>query len=274
MAKAEPMEKGEHQNIGRATLVLAALADASTHGLRLTDVIRATGLGKATTHRILAGLVAHGLAEQDKDSGYFFVGLKMLDWATAAGDRFGLAHCAAPLMARLAEQTADTAYLSLRSNDEAVCIGRYEGSFPIRTLTLGLGDRRPLGIGAGSLALLAFLPDEEVVRILDAQRDARASYDIDEFELRGMVGRAKKQGFALNDERVIPGMSAIGVPVRRPDGFPVAAVSIAAISKRLEQPRLDTLVSTLRDTAVAIENELAPVLRATPVRAGVRSATG
>ena len=268
------MEKGEHQNIGRATLVLAALADASTHGLRLTDVIRATGLGKATTHRILAGLVAHGLAEQDKDSGYFFVGLKMLDWATAAGDRFGLAHCATPLMARLAEQTADTAYLSLRSNDEAVCIGRYEGSFPIRTLTLGLGDRRPLGIGAGSLALLAFLPDEEVVRILDAQRDARASYDIDEFELRGMVGRAKKQGFALNDERVIPGMSAIGVPVRRPDGFPVAAVSIAAISKRLEQPRLDTLVSTLRDTAVAIENELAPVLRATPVRAGVRSATG
>ena len=270
LAKAELVEKGEHQNIGRATLVLSALAAASTRGLRLTDTIQATGLGKATTHRILSGLVAHGLAEQDTDSGHYFVGFKLLEWATAASDRFGLAHCAAPFMGRLADQTADTAYLSLRSNEEAVCIGRYEGSFPIKTLTLGLGDRRPLGIGAGSLAMLAFLPDKEIERILDAQRESRKPFDIGDAELRKMVSRAKKHGFALNDERVIPGMSAVGVPVRSPDGLPFAAVSVAAISSRLEQPRLDTVVSALRETAAAIEQELTPVLRATQMVAGAR----
>lgn len=249
-------------NIQRATMVLSALAEASVHGLRLTDISRVTGLGKATSHRILAGLVAHGLVEQDEERGCFFIGLQLLSWATAAGNRFGLAHCARPFVMRLADETADTVYLSLRSNDEAICIGRYEGAFPIKTLTLNVGDRRPLGIGAGSLALLAFLPDDEIDRVLLAGRKARETYGIDDRELREMIAQAQEQGFAMNYERLIPGMSAIGIPVRGPGNRYVAAVSIAAISKRLERPRLDELVSAIRATADLIETELKPVLEA------------
>lgn len=274
MPKAEPIERGEHQNIGRASLVLTALAEASTRGLRLTDIVQITGLGKATVHRILAGLAAHGLAEQDESSGCFFVGLRVLGWATAAGERFGLGRCAEPLMQRLAEQTGDTAYLSLRSNDEAVCIGRFEGTFPIKTLTLKIGDRRPLGIGAGSLALLAYLPDDEVERILLTHRESRVPYRIDDMDLRRMIEQARAQGFALNDERLIPGMSAIGVPVRRSDGRPLAAVSIAAISKRLEPPRLQTLVTALQETAADIETELKTVLDAATTTSGGRAVSG
>ena len=44
----------------------------------------------------------------------------------------------------------------------AVCVAREIGDFPIRTLSLGVGDLRPLGVGSGSLALFAFLPDEQI----------------------------------------------------------------------------------------------------------------
>lgn len=260
VSDADTAEKGLYQNIGRATMVLTSLAANSAEGMRLTDVVNATSLGKATVHRVLSGLVAHGLVDQDKASGRFFLSLKLISWAMAAGDRFGLARLAGNAMSRLSQRTQDTVYLSLRSGDEAVCIERREGSFPIKTLTLRLGDRRPLGVGAGSMAMMAFLADEEINRVIAAQSAEMSRYGTDEMTLRDMIATARKLGYALNDERLIPGMSAVGVPIRRPSGQPFAALSVAAISSRLQLPRRDTIVASLKQEAEQIEAELLPIL--------------
>lgn len=257
---ADSSEKGLYQNIGRATMVLTALAGNSAEGMRLTDVVNATSLGKATVHRVLSGLAAHGLVDQDKASGRFFLSLKLISWAMAAGDRFGLARLASNSLARLSQRTQDTIYLSLRSADEAVCIERREGSFPIKTLTLRVGDRRPLGVGAGSMAVLAFLADDEVERVIAAQAAEMSRYGIDEMTLRNMIAQSRELGYSLNDERLIPGMSAVGVPIRRPNGQPFAALSVAAISSRLVMPRRDTIVASLKQEAEQIETELKPIL--------------
>ena len=45
---AAKTEKGEHQNVARAAMVIDALAAAQAQGLRLTDVVARTGLGTAT----------------------------------------------------------------------------------------------------------------------------------------------------------------------------------------------------------------------------------
>ena len=260
VSDADPAEKGLYQNIGRATMVLTALAANSAEGMRLTDVVNATALGKATVHRVLSGLVAHGLVDQDKATGRFFLSLKLISWAMAAGDRFGLARLAGNALGRLSQRTQDTIYLSLRSGDEVVCIERREGSFPIKTLTLRLGDRRPLGVGAGSMAMIAFLSDEEIDRVISAQGAEMTRYGIDEMTLRDMIANTRQLGYALNDERLIPGMSAVGVPIRRPNGQPFAALSVAAISSRLQLPRRDTIVASLKQEAAQIEAELTPIL--------------
>lgn len=253
-------EKGLHQNIGRATLVLGALAANPSEGMRLTDVVKATSLGKATVHRILGGLAANGLIDHDDDAGRYFISLKLISWAMAASDRFGLARQAQGALSRLSQRTQDAVYLSLRSGSESVCIDRREGAFPIKTLTLRVGDRRPLGIGAGSMAILAFLGDDEIERVILSQTAEQARYGIDEMTLRDMIGAARLLGYALNNERIIPGMSAVGVPIRRPDGSPFAALSVAAISSRLQQPRRDNIAAILKQEAEQIESILGPIL--------------
>ena len=70
-------------------------------------------------------------------------------WATAAKHRFSFVRLAEPALERLAHRTQDTVYLVARVGDEIVCLDAREGSFPIKALTLNVGDRRPLGIGAG-----------------------------------------------------------------------------------------------------------------------------
>lgn len=258
--------KGEHRNIERITAIMDALSKASARGLRLTDVVEVTGLGKTTAHRILGGLIDNGLAEQDEETGRFFVGLKMLAWASAAKNRFSFARLAEPVLERVSRRTQDTIYLVMRVGDEIVCLDGREGSFPIRALTMNIGDRRPLGIGAGSLAILAALPDVEVERVLITRADMRARFPYTEVRLREMIGKTRREGFAYNNLHLFEGMenvvdmAGIGVPIRRRDGTPVAALHLTAITSRLEPPRRDELVSGLKSEVADLEAEIEHVL--------------
>lgn len=259
--------KGEHRNIERITGIMDALSRASAGGLRLADVVRETGLGKTTAHRILGGLVATGLAEQDEETGRFFVGLKMLTWASAAKNRFSFARLAEPTLSRISQRTQDTIYLIMRDGDEIVCLDCHEGSFPIRALTLNIGDRRPLGIGAGSLAILAALPDDEVERILATGAELRAPFPFTETRLREMIATTRREGYAYNNLHLFEGMenvtdmAAVSVPIRRRDGTPVAALHLTAIPSRLEPPRRDSIVATLKNEAAEMEEKMEPVLQ-------------
>jgi DNA-binding IclR family transcriptional regulator len=268
---------GLHQSISRPTAVLEALAAASSDGLRMTDVMRVTGLGKATVHRLLAGLAAYGLVDQDKETSRFFLGARILSWAVTAGDRFGLARLAESAMVRLSQATMDTIYLTVRSGDEAVCLNRREGLHPIKTLTLNVGDRRPLGVSAGGLVLLAFLPDLEIERILLLQAEARTQLPFDQLSLRKMISDTRQAGFAyydapvLHGSEIVTGMAAVAVPICRPDRRPIASLSVAAITSRLQAQRRKAIVAHLQSEVRQIETSLEPVLKSAHLDVVVRA---
>lgn len=247
------------QSVVRASNVLDAVAQYAD-GCRLADVVRDTGLDRATTHRFLKALAGTRLVDYDDATARYFVGLKLISLAATAANRFDLVRHIGPAMRRLAAETADTVYLSMRIGTEAVCLAREEGTFPIKTLTLKVGDRRPLGVGAGSLALLAFLPDAEVEHLLALQAAAFATFGFDAPIVRGAVADSRRLGYALNEGRLIRGMSAVGVPVRAPDGAPVAALSVAAVSDRMAPERRNDIVAALTREAHTVESELGPLL--------------
>lgn len=237
------------KTIGRAALVLRTLADGQAAGLRLADVTELAGLGKATAHRLLGALVDVGYVEYDESSKRYRLGYALFALGASAR-RFHVVDLARPALVRLAAATGDTIYLSVRDGDEALCVDRCTGSFPIRTLTLDIGDRRPLGIGAGSLALLAFEPDEEVTRILRRNVDARRDFAaFDDAGLREMVADARRLGYAYNDGRIVSAMAALGVPVRDGEGRVLAALSVAAIRERMTAARVAELAELLKEEA-------------------------
>ena len=258
--------KGEHQNIARVMAVLDILKASGTHGLRQTDIVEASGLGGAVVHRLLTGLVAHGLVDHNVETNRFFLGLKLVSLTAAALDRYGIARFADGPLDQLMRETEDTVYLSLISGDDSVCVDRREGSFPIRTLTLNVGDARPLGVGAGSMALLAFQDDGVRQDILERDLDRRQNYGIADDWLRDALDRTREAGFALNDGQIIQGMFAVGVPICRSNGTAVAALSVAAISDRLLDQRLSQVVMLLKSAAAAIEETGAEVLNSPIVK--------
>jgi len=245
------------QGIRRISAILQTLGRGPDSGLRLTDVALETDLNKATVHRLLNGLCQVGLVEPDPLTGRFHLGPEMFALGSAAAKRFGLNGIARPHLVRLEGKTNDTNYLSVRSGFESVCVDRCEGSYPIKVLTLNIGDRRPLGIGGGGLTLLSFMPDDEIELAIEANKERLAAFPtVDIPKLYSLVEASRQQGYAFFDGYVIPEMSSMGVPVMGPDGRVIAAIAIAAISSRLQRDRREVLLEMMNAEARALEASL------------------
>ncbi|PRX64076.1 IclR family transcriptional regulator [Nonomuraea fuscirosea] len=255
----DPPERNSEsiQSIERAAAILEAVAAGDGHGRRLIDIAADTGLRKATAHRILGTLAQVGLVEQDERTSRFSLGLRLFSLGMAAANRYGLADLASECMLRLAERTHDTVYLTIRSGYEAVCVDRVTGGFPIKTLSLNVGDRRPLGVGAGNLAMLAGLPDDEIRTIVAANAPQYPHFGkLDSATIMAVVEESRELGYAFNDRLILAGMRAVGVPVLGHDGRPVAALSVAAITERMSPARRADIVAWLAEEAKALNERL------------------
>ncbi|MDU9005950.1 IclR family transcriptional regulator [Sedimentitalea todarodis] len=240
------------QTIDRAAAVLRALSGADSHGIRLSDVAEATELGKSTVLRLLGALGAVGYVEYDGDAKRYRLGYGLFELGMSAR-RFHLLDQARTVLDRLAAATGDTVFLSVRDSDQALCADRRTGSYPIRSLTLSVGDRRPLGVGAGSLALLAFERDEEINRVLESSKPERKCFErFGDAALRAMIAATRRDGYSFNDGHIVNAMNAVGVPVLDDSGRVIAALSIAAIRDRMQDPRRAKLVALLHAESRAL----------------------
>lgn len=267
----EPASAGT-QSIERAIALLLLVGRTGAPGARLADIVAQSGLAKPTVRRVLLALVRSGLVDQDAESRRYHLGPEAYVLGTLASARFGIHALSLGSLARIAKQSADSAFLSVPRDTFAVCLHREEGSFPIRTHVLLAGDRHPLGVGAGSLALLAALPDAEVERVLAANAEVlRTQYPTyTPTRLRDCVAETRAQGYALNPGLFVAGSWGIGVAVRDRDGRPAGALSIAAIESRLTAERQAELVPLLKREAATLEaalKEAASPRSPTPSRA-------
>lgn len=239
------------KTVDRAARLLRAVA---THGngAMLSAVARETGLGKGTVHRLLGALVDAGFVFQEPETRRYRLGAGLALLGQSA-HRQDVAALARPSLLRLAELTEDTIFASVREGGTAVCVAREVGAFPIRTLSLDAGHVRPLGVGSGSLALLAFLPDHEIAAILDRNQGWLAKYpSYSRKALLADVAETRRRGYSLVDGRIVPGMNAVGVPVLDAHGQPVAALSLAAIASRVSGARIGQLARLLTQEAARL----------------------
>lgn len=247
------------QSIHRAFTLLnlvGLMARESPGGVSLADLARISGRPKASVHRVLGALVQMGYVERVPHSGHYRLGLQSQILGELAGERPDLIiRSARSSLIRIAELSQDTTFLTLRLGSFGICARREEGLGEIRNNALAVGDRHPLGVGAGSLAILAEFDDGEVEETLEANRDLLASRypRVSEEQLRSLVARTRSQGYALNEGLVAPGSWAIGVALRPAGQPPRAALSIASIEQRLSGRRREDLVGAMKREAALIE---------------------
>lgn len=242
----------EVQSIDRAAEILRAVSECAATGAKLADVVATTGLTRTTAHRMMQALVSAGLLEQDAVASRYYLGVWLIHLSEMAAERFGLERLTQDARARLAARTGDTVFLSIRNGSSMVCSARAIGSFPVKVLTLDVGSRRPLGVGAGGLAILAFLSDTEQKLVLKACAKQYPSYNLDRAHVSELCSQSRDRGFSIDRGVVLPGVTGVGVPLKGPDGEIVASLSVAAISERMTDDRIEEVATLLKGESVAL----------------------
>lgn len=234
------------QSVQRAIALLRAVARRNDNGARLSNLANDVGLHPATARRLLSMLSAEGLTSFDPVSKLYRLGIALYHLGSAA-KLFTMREEFHTILEKIAEETEDTVFLIIRSGNDSICVDRIEGKFPIRALTIDVGVGRPLGIGAGSLALIAFLPQKEFETVVYANAHRYKSYNhLAPDIIREMARKARKRGYVLSEGLFWPGVTSISVPVFDPTKNITAAITVTAISSRMTRERQKRVAETIK----------------------------
>jgi len=217
------------QAIRRAAAMLRHIARNPTRGVTVRDISDLMNLSRSTVHRILKCLVDENLVHQSSDAKYYTIGDLTAELGMASPGRNLAVTRFRPVLEAVARETGATTYLMGRSGNDSVCLDLIEATSVIRVIPVAVGQRRPLGVGAGSTAILASLADADRNATIDViepylARFTRMSGDM----LRDVIETTRRTGFAESWGQVIEGVYGLGMAAQS-DGRPASfAISIAA----------------------------------------------
>ena len=250
--KPLPEASAATSSVQKACRILRALSDARY--TRLTQIAANAGLDKATVLRLLDILAREGFVIRDPETKQYALGTEAFVLGAAAATRHDPRPVARPSLLRLANTFEDTVILSIPRGFESVCVDLQPGSFAIRANYLEIGSRRPLGVGTGSLALLAWMPDDEIAAVMPLVATRLKAYPhFTPQMIEKNIMQSRSRGYALLLDLVVARIGGIAMPILGNDQRPVAAISIAALSDRISSREL-ALAGALKHEAAICES--------------------
>jgi DNA-binding IclR family transcriptional regulator len=236
------------QSIARALKLLRAVARHNDRGIKLSKIASETGLHVATAHRILSVLVSEGILTCSSKSKLYRLGMEIYLLADTAR-QFVIRDQFRPSLEKISQKTEDTVFLLIRSGYDVLCIDRMEGKFPIRMMTIDVGIRKPLGIGAGSLSLIAFMPDADFEKILAYNADRYSPFKMTVEQIRKLGIASRRSGYVVSENLFHDGVTSIGVPIINMQKEVAAAITVSTISQRMPFERREKIAQLVKREA-------------------------
>ena len=225
------------QAIRRAMNVVRAVAQFQRTGATLSRVAVATGLSTSTTHRILRSLTEERLLRHDDAARTYHLGLLAFELGLATQAESQVQPYWRETIEEIARRTRLTTYLVARSDCEAVCLLCVQGTMRIRAMPIEVGQRLPLGIGAGSLAILSTIPEDEIAEVIAANETRFRLFPGGGGQVSAIMERVaigRDQGFAVSSGSVADGLVGVGVPVKPRLGLLQLAISVSAVAEVMD----------------------------------------
>ena len=191
-------------DVGVLDKAVAVLDAVAARPCTLGELLAATGLPRATAHRLAVALEVHGLLRRDPD-GRFALGLHLAALGGAASSAFPLADLSGPALESLRDSTGESVQLYVRDGEARRCVASLDSPNELRTI-VAVGSVLPLDRGSAGKVLVE----------------------------PGAVGR---RGWVESVEERESGVASVSAPVRSPDGAVLAAVSVSGpVGRTSRQP--------------------------------------
>jgi IclR family transcriptional regulator, KDG regulon repressor len=246
-----------NRSLERALQILNAFS-MERQALTLAQLSGILSLPRATVLRLCTTLVKYGFLRQEPESKQYSLGVRLFELGSIVFYSLSLAKIAAPYLGQLQTKLGKTAFLGILEKGELLYIDKREDPGNPISFTSKVGTRRPPYWGMLGPVLMAYLPDAEVETLLEKSpltaTSRKSITKKDEF--KAWLSTIREQGFAVDIETALEGISGVGAPVYDLSGKVVAAIGVAFISSSVDAKGVKRVVKEAVGTARSISREL------------------
>jgi IclR family acetate operon transcriptional repressor len=230
------------QSVDRALFLLETIAEAGGEAT-LTELATRTGLNISTCHHLLATLIKRGFVAKVPGRRLYALGARIL-YLGHACLQVDLPRRAQPYMEAINRATGETVHLAALQDDSVVTLAVRESRHAVRVDGGKLGKvEAPHATSVGK-AILAWLPEDEMRRILSAGMKRYTDKTITEFpELVESLRIVRRHGYAIDREEFLPGVICVGAAIRDQAGTVIGAIGVSTPTMRAS----DEHVALIRD---------------------------
>jgi IclR family acetate operon transcriptional repressor len=254
-AKARPPraradgERHSIQSVDRALFLLETIAEAGGEAT-LTDLANRTGLNISTCHHLLATLIQRGFAAKVPGRRLYALGPRIL-YLGHACLQVDLPRRAQPYLEAINRATGETVHLAALQGDSVVTLAVREARHAVRVDTGRVGKLEAPHATSVGKAILAWLPEDEMRRILAHGMKRYTEHTITEFPaLLESLRIVRRNGYALDREEHLPGVFCVGAAIRDHVGTVIGAISASTPAMRATDEHLalmrDEIVNATR----------------------------
>ena len=255
---ARSTERHSIQSVDRAVSLLEAIAEAGGE-CTLTQLSHRTQLNISTCHHLLSTLVARGYVAKVPVRRSYALGARILYLSNACLRQVDLPARAAPFIESINERTGETVHLAVLQGDAMMKVAKRESRHPVRVDTGTLGKSDAAHATATGKAMLAWLPEDDMRRVLSHGLTRFTPKTICEWpSLIEALRHVRRNGYAVDDEEYQPGVICIGAAIRDHNGAVVGAISASTPTMRANNDHL----ALVREQVVAAVRALSAELGA------------
>ncbi len=230
-------ESSQAPALQRGLAVLEFLAGRE-EGATLSEISAALGLSPASSFRLTGVLEDSGYVLREDASRRFRLSRKLLRLGQPQHEGRSLVECCLPAMREVLAQTGETVQLCCLAEHECVMIEQLASTHPFKYI-VDLGSRPPIHCCAPGKAMLAYLPEAALNATLETLTfAAHTTRTLASAEaLVGSFGKIRERGFAVDQGEHFEGIHCVAAPLLDRHGHPVAAITIAGPSSRIQARR-------------------------------------
>ena len=242
--------------VDRALDILLCFS-SQTPQLTMTQIAERVGMNKSTVHRLLGTLERRRFVQRNPATGYYQLGIRLLQMAYLTLVHNDIRRSAEPFLHRLCERHRETITLSVLDEADVVFLDVIESPQRVK-LAASVGQRMPAFSTAAGKAILAYLPNATVSRILERGMPHFTQYTIRTKEaVLANLDLVREQGFAISLQEYEDGINAVAAPILNTENFPIAAVTVAGPAYRLTHEQMVETGPSVREISRLIAQEIA-----------------
>ncbi|SEH52125.1 MULTISPECIES: IclR family transcriptional regulator [Halopenitus] len=253
---ARETEKRTIQSVDRGCEILETLRRNGPS--TISELAADSELSAGSIHTYLATLRDHGFV--DKDGTQYRLGSMFIPFGVRVRNRSDLYAASKTILQELAQETGGCVHLTREYDDRLLILEEVYGANAIgQEFHVEKRGRlqRHLHCTANGKSILAYLSDDRVRELLaDHGLPSRTSHTITDREtLLTELETIREHGYARNDQEHMPGIRAVGAPIRRDeDGAVIGSVSVSGSAASWTGTRFEeTIPAAVTEAATDIE---------------------